>query len=185
MRKIALVFFVVAGMGLAGSCGNSEVKTGTNKSAKENVIRQKEDGSIRLSLDKADFYSDVVNRQCNTAEWSVVVSKSGRYDVWLSSATRDTNDLKYKNSVLVSLGDQNLRIEGRPTCDRIIQNSSDVSYPYFRADSFMGTMYIRDTGKVEIHVNSEQILPKDYKPDKQSAAELSKLLSVSFTPSVR
>ena len=30
-----------------------------------------------------------------------VVSKSGRYDVWLSSATIDTTDLKYKNSVLL------------------------------------------------------------------------------------
>lgn len=185
MRKSILIMLLASGIGLVYSCGDSAVKSEANDSVSGKVIHQKEDGSLSLSIDKADYYSDVVNRKCNTAEWSVVLSKSGRYDVWLSSATKDTNDLKYQNSVMVSLRDEDLKIEGRPACDKIIHNSSDVSYPYFRADSYMGTVYIQDTGKFNIQVISEQILPKDYKSDKSSGADISKLLSVSFKPSTR
>ncbi len=69
---------------------------------------QQPDGTISLQLDKADRYSDIQDPSENTAEWNVVVSKSGRYNVWLSSATRDTTDLNYKSKVLVSVhGNQN------------------------------------------------------------------------------
>jgi hypothetical protein len=179
MRKVLFVLAVVAGLSLVYSCGNSSKKPGA-KYDKSNQIVQKEDGTISLKLDEADCYSDMVNPSGNTAEWSVVVSKSGRYNVWLSSATRDTTDLKYKNKVLVSV--QDTRIEGRPECDKIILNSTDVSFPYFRADSFMGSMYIQDTGEFNVQVISEQILPKDYHGSDISGAELSKLLSVSLTP---
>jgi hypothetical protein len=185
MRKSILIWVLAVFIVMAYSCGYSSVKSTANNYRKEKVIRQKEDGSLSLSLDKADFYSDVVDRNCNTAEWSVVLSKSGRYDVWLSSATKDTNDLKYKNPVLISLQDQALWIERRPSCDKIIHNSGDVSFPYFRADSFLGTLYIQDTGKFNIQIISEQILPKDYKSDKKSGADLAKLLSLSFKPSKR
>ena len=99
----------------------------------------------------------MVNPSSNTAEWNVVVSKSGRFNVWLSSATKDTTDLKYKNSVMLSILDN--RFEALPECDKIIQNSIDVSYPYFRADSFMGSLYIQDTGVYNVQVISEKIVP--------------------------
>ena len=178
MRRIIVLCSFVAGVMLLNSCGNSTTKSGTG--SESNIIRQGDDGIISLNLANADCYSDVKNPSCNTAEWNVNVSKKGRYNVWLSSATRDTNDLKYKNAVMVSV--QDLTIEGRPECDRIIYNSSDVEYPWFTADSFIGAMYIQDTGVFHIQINSEQILPKDIKQGEMSAADLSKLISVSFTP---
>jgi hypothetical protein len=77
---------------------------------------------------------------------------------------------------------QDIRLEGHPVCNKIILNSNDVDYPYFRADSFMGSMYIQDTGEFNIQVISEKILPKDYNPANATNLDLSKLLSVSFTP---
>jgi len=49
--------------------------------------------------------------------------------------------LKYDNSVMLSILDN--RIEARPACDKIIRNSSDVDYPYFRADSFIAHFIFR------------------------------------------
>jgi len=182
MKKSILVWTVVIGLSFLYSCSNSTSKVDKGN-RHGNEIVQKEDGTISLNLDKADCYSDMLNPSVNTAEWSVVVSKSGRYNVWLSSATKDTTSLNYKSKVLVSIQDH--RLEGRPDCDRIILDSKDVSYPYFRADSFMGSMYIQDTGVFNIQVISEQIIPDDYKGSDMSGAELSKLLSVSFTPEKR
>jgi hypothetical protein len=125
----------------------------------------------------------MVNPTCNTAEWDVVVSKAGRYNVWISSATRDTTNLRYKDKVRVSVQDEN--VEAHPACDKIILDSGEVSYPWFRADSFMGAMYIQDTGVFHIQVVSEQILPEDYKIEENTGAELSKLLSVYLTPITR
>lgn len=169
---------LVAGMALI-SCGNSTNSGEAAGNSSDKVIKQRDDGTISLNLDKADRYSDVKNPSCNTAEWNVVVKKSGRYNVWLSSVTKDTNDLRYRNSVMISVQDN--QIVGKPECDRIIQNSSDINYPWFRADSFMGAMYIKDTGVFHIQVNSEQILPDNYNTE-LSGGELAKLISVSFTP---
>ena len=173
---------LMMGLILMGSCGhNTEMNLAANTRIL-NRVKQQDDGTISLKLDKADCYSDLSNPSNNTAEWDVVVSKSGRYNVWLSSATKDTIDLKYKKPVLLSVKDA--RIEGRPACDKIILNSSEVNFPYFRADSFMGSLYIQDTGEFYIQIMSEQILPADYKLE-ASGTELSKLLSVSLTPEKR
>jgi hypothetical protein len=147
------------------------------------TIRQHEDGTISLKLDKADCYTDMDDRADNTAEWNVVVSKSGRYNVWITSATLDTNDLKYRNPVMVNVQDK--MIQARPDCDKIFMNSSDVPSPYFRADSFIGSLYLQDTGQFYIQVTSEMILPKDYKVTGSSATDIAKLISVSFTPVAR
>lgn len=171
---IILVFSIVA------SCTSSGRKTDSANDFNINKIWQQPDGTISLHLDKADYYSDMANPSENTAEWDVVVSRSGRYNVWLSSATKDTTALNYKNKVLISV--QDTRIEGLPECDRIIRNSEDVAYPYYRADSFIGSMYIRDTGEFQIQVISEQILPKEKFNGDVSGEDLSKFLSVSFTP---
>jgi hypothetical protein len=151
-----------------------EIKVGAE------TIKQREDGTISLKLDKADCYADMDDRADNTAEWNVVVSKSGRYNVWITSATLDTNDLKYKNPVMVNVQDK--MIQARPDCDKVFMNSSDVTSPYFRADSFIGSLYLQDTGQFYIQVTSEMILPKNYKVTGSSAADIAKLISVSFTP---
>ncbi|MBN2864339.1 MAG: hypothetical protein JXN62_14315, partial [Bacteroidales bacterium] len=108
MKKSILVWAVVISVSLLYSCGNSSNQS-TSAKRKSNEIVQKEDGTISLHVDNADCYSDMLNPSVNTAEWSVVVSKSGRYNVWLSSATKDTTDLNYKSKVLVSV--QDTRIE--------------------------------------------------------------------------
>jgi len=174
---------IMGGMVFLYACkNNGEHKETDNKSAL-NTIRQQEDGTISLKVEKADCYHDMVNPSINTAEWSVEVSKSGRFDVWLSSATRDTTNLRYKNAVMLSILDN--RLEAKPECDKIIHNSGDVSYPYFRADSFMGSLYIQDPGVYNIQIISEKILPNDYRKEASSVSDESKLLSVVLTPILR
>ncbi len=174
---------VLCGIALFYSCNS----TGDRKVPKDKIVQnrtlQEKDGTISLKVDKADCYHDVVNPASNTAEWNVVVSKSGRFNVWLSSATKDTTNLQYSNSVKLNILDNSL--EARPSCDKIIHNSNDVTYPYFRADSFMGSLYIQDTGLYSIQLISEKILPKDSGKDETSSSETSKLLSVFFTPVTR
>jgi hypothetical protein len=180
MRKNFIAGMLMIGVPLFYSCSNTVGTTGDNKLNGENKISQQEDGTISLKVDKAECYQDKVNPSSNTAEWSVIVSKSGRYNVWLSSATRDTTDLKYKNSVKLNILDS--RLEARPACDKIFQSSTDVTYPYFRADSFMGSLYIQDTGVYYIQVISEKIKPEDYQNNEISVSDNSKLLSVFLTP---
>lgn len=161
------------------SCNNSGGPAVSKVEPAKNKILQQSDGTISLKVDKADCYQDKTNPSSNTAEWSVFVSKSGRFDVWMSSATKDTTDLKYGSSVKLSILDN--RIEAVPACDKIVHNSMDVSYPYFRADSFLGSLYIQDTGLYSVQIISEKILPKDSKKD----LENSKLLSVFLKPATR
>jgi hypothetical protein len=183
MRRNFFVLTIMIGVTLYYSCKNDFKANADKKAGSENKILQQNDGVISLKVDKAECYSDMTNPSCNTAEWNVVVSKSGRFNVWLSSATKDTTNLQYKNSVMLSIREN--RIEAHPGCDKIIQNSGDVIYPYFRADSFVGTLYIQDTGLINIQVISEKIIPKDYKNNGSSATENSKLLSVFFMPVTR
>lgn len=183
MRRKIFLLMIIAAIGLFYSCSNSGSKNEAENQISIDQILQNEDGTISLDIEKAARYSDVVNPSGNTAEWNVLVSKSGRYNVWLSSSTKDTTNLRYENSVMVSIMDN--RLEARPECDKIIQNSSDVSLPYYRADSYIGSMYIKDTGLLNIQVISEKILPKDYKSDGSSSIEDSKLISVFLTPEKR
>lgn len=171
---------IVAGVTLLYSCGNFGEQKETKNSLDQNRTLQQVDGTISLKVDNAECYHDMVNPASNTAEWNVVVSKSGRFNVWLSSATKDTTNLKYQNSVRLSILDN--RLETRPECDKIVHNSSDVSYPYFRADSYMGSLYIQDTGLYNIQIISEKIIPKDYRKSESSISDDSKLISVFLTP---
>jgi len=179
MKRIIFSCIMITGVSLLFSCNNKE--PGSSNSTKK--IKQQDDGTISLEIEKADRYIDMDDRSDNTAEWNVVVKKSGRYNVWISSATLDTVDLNYKNSVMVNVQDK--MIQAHPDCDKIIKNSGDVSYPYFRADSFIGTLYLQDTGEFYIQVTSEMILPENYYAGESSASDIAKLISVSFTPVTR
>lgn len=183
MKKDIIVWLALTGVAFIVSC-NSGVRSDENANVvAENKILQQKDGTISLKIDKAECYHDMVNPSSNTAEWNIVVSRSGRYDVWLSSATMDTTDLKYKSSVLLSIKDN--RFETLPIVNKVVQNSSDVSRPYYQADSFMGSLYIQDTGVYSVQVISDRILPKDFRPSGSSPGELTKILSVSLTPAKR
>ncbi len=164
------------------SCGNN-TNTIKNQSVQASVnnVEQQADGSIKLYVHKAECYSDKINPSSNTAEWNVFVSKSGRFNVWLSSATIDTTNLEYKNKVMLSVLDN--RLEAQPAIDKVIINSSDVDYPYFRADSFMGSLYIQDTGLYAVQLISDKIIPENNTD--ASANEKTRLLSVFLTPELR
>lgn len=183
MERKIFILLILVGMGFVCSCNNSSKKTEAGDHRIGAAIKQQNDGLISLNIDKSDRYSDMTNPTGNTAEWKVVVSKSGRYNVWISSATKDTNDLRYKDKVRVSL--QDLNVEAYPACDKIILNSTDVSYPWFRADSFIGSMFIENPGVFPVQIISEQIVPGDYQIHNNSAAEHSRLLAVYLTPASR
>jgi hypothetical protein len=183
MKREFFVWVLVMGVVLAFSCNRGVQSDDSRNAVADHKIMQQKDGTISLKVDKAECYQDVVNPSSNTAEWNVVVSKSGRYDVWLSSATKDTTDMKYKNSVLLSIRDN--RFEKLPVVNRVIQNSSDVSRPYYQADSFIGSLYIQDTGVYSVQVISDRILPKDFKASGISTDDHTKIVSVSLTPAAK
>jgi hypothetical protein len=146
----------------------------------ENRILQQNDGTISLILDKAACYTDVINPSNNTADWNIVISKPGRFKVWLSSSTKDTSDLNYTNSVRISLLDD--RLEVNPSCDKIVRNSGDVHYPYFRADSYMGSVYVSEPGEYNIQLISEKVSAQKTKSLSTSRVDETKLMSVILTP---
>jgi hypothetical protein len=149
----------------------------------ENRIVQQNDGTISLILDKAACYSDKTNPSNNTADWNIVISKPGRFKVWLTSATKDTSVLKYANSVRISLLDDQL--EANPGCDKIVRNSSDVHYPYFRADSYMGSVYVSEPGEYNIQLISEKVIARAAESNNSSLPDDTKLMSVVLTPTTR
>lgn len=164
---------------LAWSCGN---KT-ESRHVSENAVLQDSDGTFALNMSDAACYSDVVNPASNTAEWTVVVSKPGTYKVWLSSATKDTTNLSYINSVKISLLDKLIEVD--PEIDRVVLNSGDVSYPYFRADSYAGSFYFSEPGEYSIQVISEKVLPQEAMNSNSSSPDDTKLMSVILTPLTR
>lgn len=137
MRRILFAVIVSGLLTATYSCGSSGRESGNKNSRTEEQIKQQEDGTIALNIEKASCYNNNQDPSSNTAEWNFIVSQPGRYSVWLSTATKDTMNLQYPNSVRINLLDE--YIEGKPVGDKIVLNSRDVSYPYYRADSYMGT----------------------------------------------
>ena len=153
------LFALLSGMAmiLLGSCGQQgNIK---NDQESENRILQQEDGTVSLKVEKAACYSDAANPSNNTADWNVVISKPGRFKVWLTSATKDTSDLSYSSSVKVNILDDHLEVD--PAVDKIVHNSGDVPTSYFRADSYVGSFYVPEAGEYNIQVISEKIIAKN------------------------
>lgn len=179
MRNL-LLFYVLSAV-LMWSCGGVERKN--NSAVQENVILQQEDGSFMLKLDKADCYSNVEDPSTNTAEWNVRIARPGRYSVWLSSATLDTLDLNYSNSVRITLADSQL--EADPAIDRIVRNDEEVNFPYYRADSYMGSFYFPEPGEYNIQLISEKVLSKELRENTTLLPDNTLLMSVILTPLTR
>ena len=163
------------------SCQNN-VNNRDSKDSGSGISRQN-DGSFLLKLEDAVCYSDRVNPSGNTAEWKFVIPGPGRYKVWLSSATKDTINLNYANSVKISLLDNHL--EKNPECDKIIRNSSDVAYPYFRTDSYMGSFYFPEPGEYNIQVISEKVVTRNIGSQNNTQADNTKLMSLILVPMTR
>ncbi len=161
------------------SCGN---RSGNDLSEASNIIHQQPDGTYELKLEKAACYSDDVDPASNTAEWKIHITEPGRYKVWLKSATIDTTDLNYANTVKISFLDN--QIEADPVADKIVGDSEEVTYPYYRADSYMGSFYFGEPGEYYIQVISEKVIPYEALNQSQTPAD-TKLVSVNLTPMKR
>lgn len=162
---------------VASSCSNQQqqqVVDDTN----DDAIFQNDNGVLSLSIKDAACYSDIDDPSENTAEWGAVIRKSGRYDVWLSSLTTDTTTLNYKNPVCVTFRD--ISIAKIPHCDVILSGKDDS----FRADSFLGSVYIQDTGYVDIQVICEKIIPAKVSIESDDN-DISLFTALRFTPEVK
>jgi len=180
MKIKNLVYFGLASI-LLWSC-SSQSDNGKDKIAGD-VSVQQESGLVSLRLASASYYQDVTDPSNNTAEWNVFISKPGGYKVWLSSATTDTVNLGYLNSVKVDLPDNLFEVV--PACDKIMKDPDDVSYPSYRADSYAGSVYFNEPGEYKIQVISDKVMPKESVNQKKSMAERSKLMAVILSPTTR
>jgi len=166
---------------LAASCGQQGSTKGTEEAG--NRIVQQADGTIALKLEKAVCYNDVKNPSNNTADWNVVISKPGRFKVWLSSATRDTSKLRYSNSVKVNILDDHMEVT--PAVDKIIKHAEDVPSSYFRADSYVGSFYVSEPGEYNIQVISDKVVARDGSGKDIPQIDETMLMSVILTPAIR
>ena len=167
-------------MMLAASCGqNGNTK---NADTSDNTIVQKADGTVSLQLEKAVCYSDASNPSNNTADWNVVISKPGRFKVWITSATKDTSTLKYSNSVKVNILDDHLEV--KPAVDKIVLHSGDVPNSYFRADSYVGSFYVSEPGEYNIQVISDKVIARSGSKNIPQVDD-TMLMSVVLTPAIR
>jgi len=149
----------------------------------ENRIIQQEDGTVSLKLAEAAIYNDPADPAGNTAEWEVVITKPGRYKVWLTSATRDTMNLRYSQAVKISLFDDQL--EGKPVCNRISENAGIVHDSYFIAESYMGSFFIPNSGEYKVQVISEKVDPKNTVKQNVSPMDDTMMISVHLAPATR
>ena len=183
MREILFAMLLLVVIVLINSCGTSTADKSENSGKNDGKIKQQADGTIFLNIEQASCYKDQVNPSWNTAEWVFVVNKPGRYNVWLSSATMDTMHLQYASSVKITLLDE--RLDVQPVGNKIVLNSRDVKYPYYRADSYMGSFYIQEEGEYSIQVISEKALPQKDIASASSSPIHTKLMSVILTPMTR
>jgi hypothetical protein len=178
MKRNSFVLMTSLIMLLVCAC-NDQVNRNDARNA-ENRVLQQEDGSVLLKLVEAARYCDVTNPSSNTAEWDIVISQPGRYSVWLTSATKDTMNLKYVNPVRVSLSDALLEV--KPVGDNIMQNSADVPSSYFRADSYLGSLLFAKPGEYNIQIISEKVVTDYSVTFNTSQTYDTMLMSVQLTP---
>jgi hypothetical protein len=162
---------------LLWSCSQQGVTK--NSRDAENRIVQQADGTVSLKIEKAVCYNDAANPTNNTADWNIVISKPGRFKVWLSSATKDTSGLRYSSSVKVNILDDHLEVT--PAIDKVVHNSGDVPLTYFRADSYVGSFYVPEPGEYNIQVISDKVIAKNA----NSRLDDTMLMSVILTPAIR
>jgi hypothetical protein len=182
MRRSIIPFISGLAIVLLWSC--SQQSATKNSQDAENRIVQQADGTVSLKIEKAVCYSDAVNPSNNTADWNVVISKPGRFKVWLTSATKDTSGLTYSSSVKVNILDDHLEV--KPAIDKVVHNSGDVPQSYFRADSYVGSFYVPEAGEYNIQVISDKVIAKNVgSKTTNTRLDDTMLLSVSLTPAIR
>lgn len=151
MKAVLLGLVIVFPM---TSCNDSGGAGKESKNAKSENLTVKSEGVILRISDAALIQVDS-NPEYNTAEWHFTVNKAGRYDVWLSSLTRDTTFLNFGDSVVITAGDT--RLTGRPVSDEIVTDDSSVKEPWYRADSHMGSIFFKEPGEYQVQVISDRV----------------------------
>jgi hypothetical protein len=182
-RRITVAITLIMVLSLVYSCRNAGQDTIGRSDASAKKTIQQDDGTISLKMEKASYYKDREDPKGNTAEWSFVVSKPGRYSVWLSSVTLDTMNLQYSGNVVISLLDE--RLEVKPVGNKIVTNANGVKYPYFRADSYMGSFYIQEAGEYYLQVMSDKAVPQQETTPAGQELSHTKLVSVILSPLTR
>jgi len=179
MRVGCAYLLVVIFFTMLASCSNN-TKNRLTEGSDTVFITQRDDGTISLDVEKATCYHNRTDPSLNTAEWSIKISKPGRYGVWLISAAKDTMDLGYKAPVRVDFNGE--RLEVKPVGNKIVKNSREVKSPYYRAESFVGSFYVQNPGEYNIQVISEKIIALDNKANWQNEPVNTMLMSVMLTP---
>jgi len=141
---------------LASSCGNHSNENYSNQTA--SYITQQEDGTVILDLEKAYVLQDSLHPDMNTAEWSVRIESKGRYELWLSSYTRDTMDLKYEGPVYIHFQDKSIKAESI-IGNEIVLDTPGLGDMYFRADSKLGSVYVENPGDYSIQLVGSKVRP--------------------------
>lgn len=152
---IRVKYFLLLLIIIAGGCVNKNDNDLHRQTEPE--ITEQEDGSIVLDLEKAYLLQDSLHPDMNTAEWSFRVKSKGRYELWLSSYTRDTMDLHYEVPVIVNFGQK--RIKAKPIGNEIVLDTPGTGKDYFRADSRLGSLYIDSPGDYSIQIVSAKVRP--------------------------
>jgi hypothetical protein len=165
------------------SCSGTKNKSDKSNETGSQKIKQLADGSIKLGIDKASCYNNVSDPSCNAAEWNIIITKPGLYQVWLSSATIDTMDLQYNNSVTISLQEKRLNV--KPVLNKIVANAGELNYPYYRADSYIGEFYIPDPGEYSIQIISDKVIARSDSIQGAPGLDHTKVISVFLTPMTR
>ncbi|MDZ7738252.1 MAG: hypothetical protein U5K32_04095 [Bacteroidales bacterium] len=150
MKYILLLLVIIAGGCTNNNSDDSDEKTGPG-------IREQEDGSIVLDLEQAYLLQDSLHPDMNTAEWFFRIESRGRYELWLSSFTKDTMDLHYEDPVIVNF--EHRRIRANPVGNEIILNTPGTGEDYYRADSRLGSLYIDSPGDYSIQIVSAKVRP--------------------------
>ncbi len=143
------------------SCNNDGAKN--TKASGRNERDSDRGKGVTLLLKDADLMQVDSNPEYNTAEWRFEVKEPGRYDVWLSSITRDTSHLLFAENVTITAGDT--RLEKRPVGDEIITDDKDVKSPWVRADSHMGSVFFSEPGEYQVQIISDRVLPPSARKD--------------------
>ncbi len=112
-------------------------------------------GGVTLLIKDAALIQVDSNPQYNTAEWHFKVDKAGRYEVWLSSLTRDTLHLQFEDNVIITAGDT--RLDKKPIGDEIVTGDNSVKPPWYRADSRMGSIFFSKPGEYQVQVISDMV----------------------------
>lgn len=149
-------FVIVLILVFASSCGNRNNDSNIDQST--SFITQQEDGTVVLDLEKAYLLEDSLHPDMNTAEWSVRIKSKGRYELWLTSYTKDTMDLQYEGPVYINFQDKRIKAE-TIIGNEIVLDTPGLGDMYFRADSKLGSIYVENPGDYNIQLVGSKVRP--------------------------